>query len=532
MSAALFTESLAGILETTMARLLLERSETGEEVSLHPRLALAARAGWLGLILVSLGLFLASLPLRYHQLHDFSFVPLARSDLLRAIDPETLHRALSGLGLSTTVFAWFSLTLEVAFAGAFCAVAALIAARRDNTWWIKFVVLMMVVFGTSSLPTITALEGTNALVELLARITHQLGWALVEIFLLLFPSGRFVPRWTGYAAGFFLVWMLAMAVFPDSLVSAFTWPDQLGYLLWLVWYGGGMAAQLYRFRHHANRKERWQTKWTLFSVIVAVIGTLAVNVPAIFAPAQSGGAAGELCELIRIPAGALFIMIMPVTVGIAILRYRLWEIDLLISRTLVYLPLTAILGGLYTASISLFQRLFEATTGNSSDAAIVLTTLVVASAFTPVKNALQGAVDGRFKPAGQDTDLRAYRRQLQAIVGVLDMQQAMGNLLELAAASLAARGGAIYLLAGGALDPVQTVGAWHGHEEAVVSVPLEWQGVRLGLVALGPKRNGQAYSEDDLAELRQAADSLAHLAVLRGGHLEAAAAEPLLTQPA
>ncbi|HET7037367.1 MAG TPA: hypothetical protein VFI42_16905 [Thermomicrobiaceae bacterium] len=531
MSATLITESLAGILETTMARLLLEKSETGEDASLHPRWALAARAGWLGLILLSLGLFLASLPLRYQQLRDFSFVPLARSDLMRAVDPQALRTALGELGLSTTVFAWFSLTLEVAFAATFCAVAALIAARRDNTWWIKFVVLMMVVFGTSSLPTITALEGTNSLLELLARVTHMLGWALVEIFLLLFPTGRFVPRWTGFAAGLVLVWSLAMALFPASIVSAFAWPDQLAFLLWLVWYGGGMAAQLYRFRHHANRKERWQTKWTLFSVIVAVVGTLAVNVPAIFAPSHTANAAGAFCELIRIPAGALFIMIMPVTVGIAILRYRLWEIDLLISRTLVYLPLTAILGGLYTASISLFQRLFEATTGNSSDAAIVLTTLVVASAFTPVKNALQGAVDGRFKPSGQDNDLRAYRRQLQAIVGVLDMQQAMGHLLELAAASLAARGGAVYLLANGALDPVQTVGVWQGHDEPVVSVPLEWEGMRLGLVALGPKRNGQAYSEADLAELRQAADSLAHLAVLRGGHLQATA-EPVVARMA
>ncbi len=81
----------------------------------------------------------------------------------------------------------------------------------------------------------------------------------------------------------------------------------------------------------------------------------------------------------------LTLSIIPVTLSVAVLRYRLYQIDLIINRALVYGALTAILAGLYSASISLFQKVFIALTGEKSDAAIVLTTLILASTFTPIK---------------------------------------------------------------------------------------------------------------------------------------------------
>jgi hypothetical protein len=88
----------------------------------------------------------------------------------------------------------------------------------------------------------------------------------------------------------------------------------------------------------------------------------------------------------------------PIAAAAAISRYRLYDVDLLIGRTLVYVPLMAILSGLYTASIALIQRLFVAVTGETSDVAIVLTLLLVASAFTPVRRSLESALERRFQP--------------------------------------------------------------------------------------------------------------------------------------
>src|SRR5204863_2293401 len=90
--------------------------------------------------------------------------------------------------------------------------------------------------------------------------------------------------------------------------------------------------------------------------------------------------------------------VFPTATGIAILRYRLYEIDIIINRTVVYVTLTAVLAGVYTAAVALFQRAFVAATGQSSDIAIVMTLFVLATVFTPIKNTLQSNADRYLKP--------------------------------------------------------------------------------------------------------------------------------------
>jgi hypothetical protein len=132
--------------------------------------------------------------------------------------------------------------------------------------------------------------------------------------------------------------------------------------------------------------EREQLKWFASAVALTVIFVL----PAV--PGTPFGAIAEIAWLL----GVVSFMLIPVAIGIAILRYRLYDIDRIINRAFVYVPLTAIVAGIYTASIALSQRLLAAM-GQKSDMAIVLTTLVVVVVFTPIKNAVQATVDRRFK---------------------------------------------------------------------------------------------------------------------------------------
>jgi hypothetical protein len=107
-------------------------------------------------------------------------------------------------------------------------------------------------------------------------------------------------------------------------------------------------------------------------------------------------------------------IVMPIAASIAILRYHLYDIETIIGRTLVYGGLTAILAGLYTAGIRLFNALFVEVTGESSDAALVLTTLVLATTFTPIKAWLEGKVASRKgiiadpdRPVAESSELEA-----------------------------------------------------------------------------------------------------------------------------
>ncbi len=92
---------------------------------------------------------------------------------------------------------------------------------------------------------------------------------------------------------------------------------------------------------------------------------------------------------------------VPIAAAFGMLRYHLFDVDLVLAHALVYIPLSGLLGGLYAASVALFTRLFVGLTGDSSDAVIVLSTLILAGAFTPLRKVLESFVDRHFKPAQQ-----------------------------------------------------------------------------------------------------------------------------------
>jgi hypothetical protein len=223
------------------------------------------------------------------------------------------------------------------------------------------------------------------------------------------PSARW--RWpVGMAAGAIAIGALLNAIRPGPVAGGRVGqgvnplgidglPAALGDAAYLVvsvgilaMTGLGVAAVVARYRR-GSPVERQQQRWFLAAVLVAAL-PLALSL----LPGTGGATAGFVA--------GLGLLLVPIAVGIAVTRYRLYEIDHLISRTLVYVPLTALLAGLYAATVALLQRVFQAVTGDTSDAAIIISTLILASVFTPVRKWLEGIVERRFKaqPAASPGD--------------------------------------------------------------------------------------------------------------------------------
>jgi nitrate/nitrite-specific signal transduction histidine kinase len=168
----------------------------------------------------------------------------------------------------------------------------------------------------------------------------------------------------------------------------------------------------------------------------------------------------------------------------------------------VYVPLTAILAGIFAASITLSQKLFIAITGASSDAATVFTTLIVVAAFEPLKSGLQHLVDRRFKEARDTTkELHAIRDHANALLQMIDIEPSTRHLLDAAVRALDATGGAVFLEQNGESRIAYTSGDWKGN--TALRVPIEGDSARLGELALGARRNGAEYSEQDRAALQE-----------------------------
>ena len=248
-------------------------------------------------------------------------------------------------------------------------------------------------------------------------------------------------------------------------------------------------------RYRRSRGEsRQQLKWFATSAVL-----MAVTLVASFFNAEPSMQVGLILALVT----------MPVAVGIAILRYRLYEIDTLINHAIVYGVLTAVLAGLYSASIGLFQRLFVAVTGEKSDAAIVITTLILASAFTPVRSWLQAATDRRFKsPAGARKHLETFREDLRLVSEALDAGALRARFLDEAMAAMGATAARLLFARGGGDEQR---GEWSA---PAATCPLVDQGVIIGRIELAARSDGTPYTKAELAELEKTAAVVARAYVL------------------
>ena len=332
--------------------------------------------------------------------------------------------------------------------------------------------------------------------------------------MLLLPDGRFVPSWTRWLIPVSLTTLIFLPfIDAKSISKGNTLPVQFLAAMWLILFTVAFAAQVYRYRRISTSVQREQTRWVVFGLI-AWISLLALqSIPFFYlqnlppGASQPGWAAAS---------GSLWWLAMstiPVTLTIATLRYRLYNIDLIINRTLVYGALTAILAGMYSASISLFQRLFVAMTGSKSDAAIVVTTLILASTFTPIKTRLQTIVDRRFKDVHEPIRrLKDFSDQVNGGIWIIDRKLALKRLLEEAANAFGANSGVATWIEGGDELTIATHGDWRG--DSRITVPLMRNSRLLGKISLGARKNGAGYEPEDARSLEAAAETVARALAL------------------
>jgi hypothetical protein len=151
-----------------------------------------------------------------------------------------------------------------------------------------------------------------------------------------------------------------------------------------------VGVQVYRYRRHSTERERYQTRWVVFGVVVG-LGTFVV----VALVTMVTGFWQSIWSILAWTFMNIIATIIPVTFAIAILRANLWDIDVVIRRTTVYAFLTALFALVYFGSVMVLQRLLSPITGEST-AAVVLSTLFIAALFLPLRRRVQDVIDRRF----------------------------------------------------------------------------------------------------------------------------------------
>ncbi len=200
------------------------------------------------------------------------------------------------------------------------------------------------------------------------------------------------------------------------------------------------------------------------------------------------------------------LIIFPLAVATAILRYRLLEIDTFVNRAIVYAVLTAVLAGFIAAMISISQRLFVAVTGERSDAAIVITTLIVVTATTPLKNRIQNWMDRQFREL-PSAELKDFGEQVEIYHQLAHPETLTRRFLEESVRTLGAESGAWFRFDGDQPVLAHHSGSWRGN--ALVSVPLLVNQQCVGLLMLGPRKNGRPYRRQDVEALSAVSNKIA-----------------------
>ena len=368
-------------------------SRSAESTRLHGRRLAIARVVWAAVVVFSLSIFLLSLPAYFTQLQTvcggdtciYSYGQLTPGS---AQALQNLGLSIGGYAVST--FALITVSTLVSFG-----VAGLIFWRRSDDWMAMFVSLFLVTFGVNFSVQAQAILATNAHSAWYwsLNILIGLGWGSLTILLYLFPDGRFVPRWTRLLAVFVVANNILLTAFPGAI---FMFPPWVLGAIYLVNGVSGVIAQIYRYARVSGPVQRQQTKWVVFGLAATTLVILGRLVPLLIFP--SLGASSSPYFLISTYVYPPGLLLIPLTLGIAILRYRLWDIDILINRTLVYGTLTALLALVYFGLVVALQALFKVLTGQvgASQLVIVVSTLAIAALFQPLRHRIQKIIDRRF----------------------------------------------------------------------------------------------------------------------------------------
>lgn len=305
---------------------------------------LAARGAWIGTALLMIGLIAAATPHTYARLQTVC----TGQD---CIDPHLTAPAahtLAMLGLSRIVFAAYFTTLELAVVAGFGLIGGLLVWRRPTDRLALLAAFFLVAYGGATLvgpETLRQLAAQHAIWRWAMTSLDVVGIVAAGTFFGLFPVGHFTPPWTRPLT---LAWGLLLVpqyLAPSTVLNLEHWPAWLQLPAWTLLFGGMAGAQISRYRHGATAVQRRQTKWVVFGLAAALAVLLALIVGSAILPVGLQESLGAI--VLENSAWSLAMLVVPGSIGVAILHDRLWDIDLIINRTLVYGALTLLVAGGY-----------------------------------------------------------------------------------------------------------------------------------------------------------------------------------------
>lgn len=394
-----------------------------QERLLAGRWLTVAREGWIALTLVVVALNILAIPKTYDRVRSVCQTGTHCGSF--QLTPYDLHM-LSQLGLTPNFMSAYNVGCDLVTLLVCCALGALLIWRSQR-WMAVYCAYMVVLMGGATYTNLLD-YGLRPLASVWFWSVGVLEWfAQVGFitFFLLFPSGRFAPRWSRW-----IVLVAAVAEAKYVFFTDFLAANQSGagdFLTYAMLVCCVVGFQVYRYRRASSEDQRRQTKLVVFGFTLAIVG-LVVSVVAehvIFSnqvtqsPVTFILFSGSLWDILQ--------LLIPLSIAVAIVRSRLFDIDLIIRQTLLYGSLTVILAAVYFGAVFCLQAVVSAVTRQTTQQPVVIvtSTLLIAALFTPLRRHIQSRIDRRFYRRRYDTSrtLAAFTLTLRSETDVARLRE-------------------------------------------------------------------------------------------------------------
>jgi signal transduction histidine kinase len=406
-----------------------------------------AQSMWVLVTVVAVALFSASVPIYYDRLRTLS---LTHSPY----DQSTVQVGLAELGISTGLFAFIYTAILVISALAFVGVGVLIFWRKPDDRAALLSSGILVMFGVIWPNTLTDLGEVYSVLELPTAIFGALGFAGFLLLFYVFPDGRFVPRWTWPLGILLVIEVTGHEVFPSTILDTETWPGPLS-LIFLIFPITIVYAQIHRYRKVSTPLQRQQTKWVVFSLIAAIVCFVAYGALGSLPVINEDGVWTVLYLLGGVVFNGFVFLLIPIAIALAVLRYRLWDIDPIINRTLVYAALTVCVVAVYVIVVGWLGVVFRT---ESNIVFSLVATGLVAVLFQPVRERLQRLVN-RLMYGERDDPYSVIARLGQRLEAALAPDAVLPAIVSTIAEALKLPYAAIALRRGDGQTIVASIGA-------------------------------------------------------------------------
>jgi signal transduction histidine kinase len=472
-----------------------------------------ARWAWMGVALLLVGNFVASIPVYYRTLRTVCTLSVNPCHSWQPTPDNML--ALSRLHIPVDVYAAYFISLDVAASLLYWTVGILIFWRKSNEWMGLFFSLVLIIFGSCGISD--TLLGTYLsfdapfLLGLPLLFLNLIQWPLLGTFLVTFPTGRFAPRWSWIIV---LLWIGQLGFF--WLTNVVPVLSNFILLVVLATYGSTFGLQVYRYVRVYDRVQRQQVKWCLYAfctglaVVIVGDGVLGGLVAPLNAP-------DSWFQLLNGTFVVFLFAPIPLAIGVAIFRYHLYDIDILINRTLVYGTLSASVIGLYVLIVGYFAALFRIP---NNPAFSLIATALVAIVFQPLRGLLQRVVN-RLMYGERDAPYQILARLDQQLALASPPEEVLPQLVKTIASTLKLPYVAVMVVQSDASSiSEERLVAIHGHptpHTKIARFPLVYQGETVGQFVLAPRPGEVQLTRADqhvLEDLARHAGVIVHAARL------------------